>query len=792
MVTISIGKADTKCPEHVTLTSGMVNAVQVLFTFSDEWENFNKIAVFSNGDKTIDVTLEEDKCYIPHEVLEVPGNEVTVGVYGSKGEGEDYVAIPTEKCSLGEVAEGVNPMGEETAVPTPSPLDELRIRVEYIEGNTYSKEEVDALNPMKPISLVGITTPRELVDNEGNSFIPEVAITDNTITSPEHQVTCDIDFKGYVNFEVELNAARYSVWVDGVVVGESTTDNKIITYSGVVTKNISIVVGTGDTPTIVKSFFGMPIPKTDYAKCETGSVSLVGITTSSKPDTSTITENKLIVGEAGTIEFCINYQGYADIEVISSGRLTFEVDGKKIKIGLSTNTPLSWSGVVTKEIKASLTRAQSADEITFNKFIGEVYTDGLMSSEHLRKLNRTRSKLDDYVTPEALGAVADGTTDDSAAIQAAIDTDKQVILTGTYLIKNPIYIEKNHQTLTIDGKLIVDSDVGIELAGAYNTIEGDGEIQMSSNSVGRTAIRIVVKKNDCWGNIISVRKITEYWVDKDNNNAYQNIAIEVTGHENKGGGCFDRITSDINFFRYGIWLHDINSENPNSWYNSLYIHSAIVNCVQAVVIDSCGHGTVINGNIQPLRTDYAGLTEEIRGLVSTLPLIKAAAHCKVDTFLWDLQSLVNSCAIEVGGNYVVINSVLPYIKDKVEVPENYAKYTYFLKERVDHIQDTATNPHNVTAEQVGAVERVEYNSTDGSLQGRVYIVDKNNAQTSKELRITAKAESIPLRNANGNFYVNNPTNQYECVNKGYADANYVSEARVLELIKANVPTNGDS
>lgn len=134
MFTISIGKADTQCPDKVTLTSGMVKAVQVAFTFSEDWENFNKIAVFCNGTISIDVPLDrEDKCYIPHEILAVAGNEVTAGVYGCKGEGDDYVAIPTVKCSLGKVVEGVNPSGDESAEPTPTVMDDIVIRVGNIE-----------------------------------------------------------------------------------------------------------------------------------------------------------------------------------------------------------------------------------------------------------------------------------------------------------------------------------------------------------------------------------------------------------------------------------------------------------------------------------------------------------------------------------------------------------------------------------------------------------------------------------------------------------------------------------
>ena len=121
MITVSVGKADATTVDKVTLTSGMVKAVVVAFRFSEEWDAFNKVAVFSNGESTIDVALDDaERCYIPHEMLAKAGKEVTCGVYGSQGSDESLVVIPTVKCSLGKVSEGVDPMGDESIPPTPT------------------------------------------------------------------------------------------------------------------------------------------------------------------------------------------------------------------------------------------------------------------------------------------------------------------------------------------------------------------------------------------------------------------------------------------------------------------------------------------------------------------------------------------------------------------------------------------------------------------------------------------------------------------------------------------------
>ena len=126
MITITIGKADATTVDRVTLTSGMVKAVCVAFQFSDDWEGMNKVAVFSNGSTTIDVSIDEvDRCYIPHEVLAVPGKDVTCGVYGSQGTGDALNVLPTVKCSLGKVVEGVDPTGDESVPPTPNFMDAL-------------------------------------------------------------------------------------------------------------------------------------------------------------------------------------------------------------------------------------------------------------------------------------------------------------------------------------------------------------------------------------------------------------------------------------------------------------------------------------------------------------------------------------------------------------------------------------------------------------------------------------------------------------------------------------------
>lgn len=65
--------------------------------------------------------------------------------------------------------------------------------------------------------------------------------------------------------------------------------------------------------------------------------------------------------------------------------------------------------------------------------------------------------------------------------------------------------------------------------------------------------------------------------------------------------------------------------------------------------------------------------------------------------------------------------------------------------------------------------------SDGGVFGRVYIKDKNNNENSVVLDVHGTNYTIPIRNGNGNFYVTDPQNSFECVNKQYLQNNYVKK-----------------
>lgn len=98
------------------VTSGSVNACEVRFEFTKDWDGLERTAVFRCGAESRSVLLGAgDTCTVPWEVLAAPGRQLAAGVYGTRG-GE--LVLPTVWAWLGMVLEGAAP-GESARPPVP-------------------------------------------------------------------------------------------------------------------------------------------------------------------------------------------------------------------------------------------------------------------------------------------------------------------------------------------------------------------------------------------------------------------------------------------------------------------------------------------------------------------------------------------------------------------------------------------------------------------------------------------------------------------------------------------------
>lgn len=78
-----------------TAYTGNVNVYLCDCEFDEEWEGTDKFAVFANGEKSVTALVSEDnRVAVPFELLE-SGKSISVGFFGTSGEGENFKRIST-------------------------------------------------------------------------------------------------------------------------------------------------------------------------------------------------------------------------------------------------------------------------------------------------------------------------------------------------------------------------------------------------------------------------------------------------------------------------------------------------------------------------------------------------------------------------------------------------------------------------------------------------------------------------------------------------------------------------
>ena len=114
MIKVTFNKTCGRCVQSEPLTSGMVGQT-VEFEYSTDFDGLTLTAVFTNGKKTVAVLDPDKQCVIPHEVLDIVGTVVKVGIYAVRG---SELVIPTVYASIGIVLNGADPSGDVSADPT--------------------------------------------------------------------------------------------------------------------------------------------------------------------------------------------------------------------------------------------------------------------------------------------------------------------------------------------------------------------------------------------------------------------------------------------------------------------------------------------------------------------------------------------------------------------------------------------------------------------------------------------------------------------------------------------------
>ena len=131
------------------VVSDSIRREKVKFSFTEEWEGYEKTAVFTHGDQTVvnvllnsdnEMCTGEDECYVPFEVLKSP--YFTVSVFGVK----DGKRLTTTRGEVAVLESGYE-LGDGPSEPTPTEYERIITIMEQTNAVAETLRE-DADNGM--------------------------------------------------------------------------------------------------------------------------------------------------------------------------------------------------------------------------------------------------------------------------------------------------------------------------------------------------------------------------------------------------------------------------------------------------------------------------------------------------------------------------------------------------------------------------------------------------------------------------------------------------------------------
>lgn len=187
----------------IDINEGEYNIQQCQFSFSEEYTNLVKVALFGNETNTYQVNIENDTCIIPYEVLENNGT-VLLGVYGYEADGETLIKRYSPKPEYFYVEEGSYTLAEGVTPPTPSVIEQLQEQITENANNISTLQDLVSDNT-NAINEINNTIPTLATKDEIPTKTSELENDSNYATVSQLPTkTSDLDNdSGFITKEVD-------------------------------------------------------------------------------------------------------------------------------------------------------------------------------------------------------------------------------------------------------------------------------------------------------------------------------------------------------------------------------------------------------------------------------------------------------------------------------------------------------------------------------------------------------------------------------------------------------------
>lgn len=329
--------------------SGDVNTISANFEFGVNWDGLTKYAVFYRSIETpYSVTLSNNECLVPHEVMETAGR-MYIGVYGTSADGK----IKTSEVVFYDIGTGVLTGG----VPSSETLsmwqqiladmDSIKELGEDFDANLQAVQEAKEIceeaaetagavsgniNDLLACRIVENATGEAVtVDDASGARLAGLKLYGKSVQNiTKGKNLCsvaDIEISGSQTVTLdEIPAGTYTI--SAVVTSTDTDANECLMmfyYTDSNTKEINIGRSTGDTRVSVSVKFDKPVNKVRvYASTAHGT---------SSGDTATVNDLQIESGSTATA-----YEPYTDgqpspenpVPIESVEDVTVSVTGKNL------------------------------------------------------------------------------------------------------------------------------------------------------------------------------------------------------------------------------------------------------------------------------------------------------------------------------------------------------------------------------------------------------------------------------------------------------------------------------
>ena len=207
-------------------------------------------------------------------------------------------------------------------------------------------------------------------------------------------------------------------------------------------------------------------------------------------------------------------------------------------------------------------------------------------------------KLAQYVSVKDFGAAGDGVTDDTVAIQNAIDSQANTILfpKGTYLISNALNGLSNNQTLTVEGKLLISVAkwLVIDNANYVKVTSVGGEICFDTSITNNTSGGIGAGIHITNSSYVEVSGFNVTTLNSD-----RTLTSFVVGTKSSVA-CIvrDNVLTDIGIGVIAGWTDDVSQQDENNTPTSKW-------AIENNTFNNCGRATYANIMVRSLNNSFS-------------------------------------------------------------------------------------------------------------------------------------------------------------------------------------------